>query len=151
MNNIACAFTGHRNVKSDFDYDKLNSEIIRLIEQENVTVFYDGMARGFDLIAAKFVIELKEKYDVKLIACIPCMGQENSYSPGEKEDYKYVLENSDEVKILSQNYYKGCMYKRNRFMVDNAEIVFAYLTENRGGTRYTVNYAIQSGKRLLLI
>ena len=151
MTEIACAFTGHRNVKSDFDYDKFKSEVINLIEEENVTVFYDGVARGFDLIAAKCVIELKEKYAVKLIACIPCKGQEKCYSPEEKEDYNYVLKNSDEIKILSQNYYSGCMYARNRYIVNNADIVLAYLTEHRGGTWYTVNYAVSSAKRLILL
>ena len=33
------------------------------------------------------------------------------------------------------------MHKRNRYLVDHSSICIAYLTENRGGTFYTANYA----------
>ena len=37
------------------------------------------------------------------------------------------------------------MHKRNRHLVDNSSICICYLTENSGGTFYTVNYAKKQG------
>ena len=33
------------------------------------------------------------------------------------------------------------MHKRNRHLVDNSSACIAYLTESKGGTAYTVDYA----------
>ena len=57
----SCAFTGHREVENDLDVKRLNQEIEALIKR-GVDTFYNGMARGFDLIAAKEVLKLKKKY-----------------------------------------------------------------------------------------
>lgn len=145
-----CAFTGHRNLKDDFDLGVLKETIEGTIN-DGVDTFYNGMARGFDLIAAKCVIELKEKYPhIKLIACVPCPKQEKYFSKKDKELYYEVLKNCDEVKLLSQGYYNGCMFVRNRYMVDNSSRVIAYNRED-GGTAYTVKYALDMLKEVYLI
>jgi hypothetical protein len=41
------------------------------------------------------------------------------------------------------------MKKRNKFMVDNVELVFCYLTKSLGGTYYTVKYAIENDKKII--
>ena len=56
----ACAFTGHRSLEKDFSEKKLKEEIERVISM-GVTDFYNGMAMGFDLIAAETVLSLKKK------------------------------------------------------------------------------------------
>lgn len=43
------------------------------------------------------------------------------------------------------------MFKRNRHLVDNSSICIAYLTEETGGTAYTVKYANQKGVRVINI
>jgi hypothetical protein len=37
------------------------------------------------------------------------------------------------------------MHKRNRHLVDNSSACIAYLTESKGGTAYTVDYAEKHG------
>lgn len=147
----SCAFTGHRRMRDDLDMQLLEKSIRYLIEECGVNVFYNGMARGFDLIAARTVIELKKTYRVRLIACIPCKGQERSYSAAEQAEYADILENCDEVRILSEQYYGGCMLRRDRYMVENADVILAYLREESGGTFYTVSYARQKEKHLMII
>lgn len=43
----------------------------------------------------------------------------------------------------------GYMHKRNRYLVDNSSVCVCYLTEDTGGTAYTVNYAIKSGLKVI--
>ncbi|MEE1047571.1 MAG: hypothetical protein U0M60_09120 [Clostridia bacterium] len=50
----------------------------------------------------------------------------------------------DEVYYFSEEYTPECMHKRNRFMVDNSTHCIFYMTHMRGGTAYTVRYALES-------
>ena len=43
------------------------------------------------------------------------------------------------------------MFERNRRMVDNCDVLLAYLENERGGTFYTVNYAKKKGKRIVFL
>lgn len=43
------------------------------------------------------------------------------------------------------------MHKRNRHLVDNSSACISYLTENKGGTFYTVNYAKSKGVEVINI
>lgn len=146
-----CAFTGHRNVGDDLDINAL-TELVQTLIDKGVDTFLDGMARGFDLIAAQVVVKLKEKNpQIKLIACVPCPNQEKYFSDEDKEIYYSVLEKCDEVKILSERYYKGCMHTRNRFMVDNSSKLIAYDRAEDGGTVYTVGYAGKRAKEIYVV
>ena len=135
----ACVFTGHRELGDDFSKKTLKKEVENLIK-EGVTTFYTGMARGFDLIAGETILDLKKKYDVKLIACIPYYGQEKNFIEKDKKRYADVLKKCDEKVLLSESYYKGCLLARNRYMADRSDCMIAYLRKEEGGTAYTLNY-----------
>ena len=51
--------------------------------------------------------------------------------------------------VLHEHYEEGCMFERNRRMVDECDLVFAYLYAKRGGTYYTVRYAEKKGKKII--
>ncbi|MDE5766100.1 MAG: DUF1273 domain-containing protein [Clostridia bacterium] len=146
-----CAFTGHREVEKDFDLSYLK-ECVQGIIDKGYDSFLCGMAWGFDLLAARTVLELKENNpQIKLIACVPCPGQEKSFPLSEKQKYGEILALCDEVRVLSDRYYKGCMYARDRYMVDNSDILFAYDRKHEGGTYYTITYAVESNKKIFVI
>ena len=135
-----CAFTGHRFLGKDFSEKKLKKEIERVISM-GVTDFYNGMAMGFDLLAAEIVLSLKKKYpQIRLICCVPFYGQEKYYSDEDKKRYVTVLKKADISLQLSDQYTKDCMHKRNRYMADWADILIAYCNKPTGGTAYTVEY-----------
>lgn len=135
-----CAFTGHRELERDFSQRKLKKEIEALINR-GVDTFYCGMALGFDLCAAETVLKIKKRTPfIKLIACIPCYGQEKHYSEKDKQRYVRILKEVDEQIVLSDVYFGGCMLARNRYMADKADILVAYLKKESGGTAYTVKY-----------
>lgn len=146
-----CAFTGHRNLEDNFDGTRLEEVITAFIE-EGYTTFLSGMAVGFDLLAAEIVLKLKKIFpDVKLIACVPCEGQSRYFAADKKEKYEKILQGCDEVKVLSDHYYNGCMQARDRYMVDNSSLLIAYKRVNEGGAYYTLKYALEQKKRICLV
>ena len=136
----SCAFTGHRELGGDISPRKLTFAVKKCVE-EGACVFYSGMAMGFDLLAAETVLRLKKKYpDIRLVACIPCYGQEKSFSQEDKKRYAAILKKADEQVLLSDHYFKGCMQSRDRYMADRADVLIAYCKKDKGGTAYTVGY-----------
>lgn len=144
-----CAFTGHRNLYGySFDrclLDRVNEHLIK----NGVDTFLCGMAVGFDTECAQSVLTLKEKYDVKLVACLPCANQSDTFSQKNKLIYNTILEKCDEVITLAPVYRSGCMHARDRYMVDNSDVLVCFLRKNFGGTFYTVHYAKKLGKKII--
>lgn len=146
-----CTFTGHRDlIYGDLNIELLDKTIQDLIN-EGYTTFNVGMAKGFDLVAARRVLNLKSKYDIKLIAYIPCSGQEKSYSEEDKKEYNNILDNCDDVIVLAPRFYRGCMNVRDRKMLELSSAVICYLRKESGGTYYTVKEAQKKNLKIFNI
>ncbi len=154
MKNRTCCFTGHRviDLKDISNIKKnLEQELIHFIEQ-GVVYFGCGGAIGFDMLAAQTIIKLKYRYNqIKLILILPCADQDKFWSEEEKAIYEIVKTQADKIRILSQTYYRGCMLKRNRHLVDNSGHCISYLRKDTGGTAYTVRYAQKCGIKVIKI
>ena len=119
---------------------------------EGYLYFGAGGALGFDTIAAQTVLKLKNKYpDIKLILVLPCKTQTRGWKDKDVAIYEDIKEKADKFVYTSENYDRGCMFKRNRHLVDNSSVCVAYLTEDKGGTAYTVDYARKNGLRIINI
>lgn len=159
--NKTCSFTGYRLKKlyeslGDFGLDELKAairaEVDELIE-EDFTTFQCGMALGADMMFADVVLDFKKKYpNVKLIAVIPCIGQEKAWNEKQQIKYRHILENASEVVYVSDlEYFDGCMQLRNRYLVDTCDLLLAVYDGKRGGTMQTVEYAKKSNKKTRII
>ena len=103
-----------------------------------MTRFYCGMALGFDMMAAEVVLSLKDKFpDIQLIAVVPFSGQSNRWTSSEQERYHRILAKTDKVVTLSENYFRGCLFRRNDYMLSHSCGVIAYYDASQGGTFYT--------------
>ena len=80
---------------------------------------------------------------------MPCADQSARYPYEMRRLYEELLEECDEKIVLHEHYEEGCMFERNRRMVDECDLVFAYLYAKRGGTYYTVRYAEKKGKKII--
>ena len=145
---MICAVTGHRKLFKDFDKNLLDKAVHGLI-RGGADKFLCGMAQGFDIEAAESVLFYKKQYDIKLVACIPCANQTDTFSSADRKRYENILTECDEVIILAPYYYNGCMFARNRYMIDNSDTLLCYLRSNRGGTYYTVRYAEKLGREII--
>lgn len=147
MKEKSCCFTGHRDV-SEKNLPVMLA-LHKAIEQkitQGYTVFCAGGALGFDTMAALAVLRLKRKYPkIRLHLYLPCKDQAKKWSSYNRGIYQYVIDNSDKVVYISENYTPYCMMERNRALVDNSSACIAYCTQAKGGTAYTVGYAMDNG------
>lgn len=148
--NVTCAFTGHRILDDSFSKDFLKQNVENLLDR-GYRVFLVGMALGFDTECFHVLEKLRRKISLKIIACIPCSEQPDTFGKTQKDEYFRMLKESDEQILVSPSYYNGCMQKRNRFMVDNSTVVVAFVRKNRGGAYSTVKYAEKQRKEIIKI
>ena len=150
-----CCFTGPRRPRLPMEGSELSAEIAALktnirsavidAYDEGFRFFMDGMADGFDLFAAEIVIELKKEFsDLSLVAVLPYSGAINRHSAALVKRMEKVLENSDAVISLSENYVPGCEHSRNKYMVDNSSRIIGYYNGLSGGTAHCWNYACEN-------
>ena len=142
--------SGHRDVERNFDKEKLKGIFIKLIEG-GVDTFLVGMAVGFDTICFHILEELKSEFNIRIIACIPCITQSYKFNILQKKEYERMLSVSDEKVYVSKEYTPYCMFKRNKFMVDNSTVLVCYLRKSSGGTYNTYNYAKKIDRTMILV
>ena len=152
--NETCCFTGHRIVRSE-DIDAINNNLKKVIAslyKSGMRRFISGGAIGFDTLASRAVLNAREEFpDIRLTLALPCRDQDRLWNAAQKAEYAEILGSADEVIYVSENYSPECMLKRNRYMVDRSSVVVVYIQYPRGGTVYTVNYALDSGLRVINI
>lgn len=156
-----CCVTGHRPKGFPWNYyDKdgeeqreylavLYKHTERLIDRYGYNYFITGCAIGADLDFAEACIELRDtKYPhIFIEGAIPCDGQDAKWSASDKQRYARVLAKLDKVHYVSHEFSMACYQKRNEYMVDRSEIVFAiWNTERKGGTWNTIEYAVKKMK-----
>lgn len=149
-----CCFTGHRKLplqKREEIIRKLEQALITLI-QSGIRYFGAGGARGFDTLAAQTVLKLRKEYPhIKLILVLPCLSQTRGWQNEDVKAYEAIKAAADKITYTSEKYTRGCMYKRNRYLADHSSVCVCvcYLTESKGGTAYTVNYAKKQGLKVI--
>ena len=139
-------FTGHRNIKITFSLiRKLYSKIKMLIEN-GCTDFYAGGALGWDTLCERIVLKLKKRYPfIKLHLVLPCLSEYQTlrWKESDKAVYNIILNSADTVEFTSENYYNGCMKKRNDRLVELSDCCLCYYNEKKfsSGTGQTVRMA----------
>ena len=144
MKDRTCCLTGHREIPPEGIpvITKALEDLLTFYIEQGYIYFGTGGAVGFDTIAAKTVLRLKQQYpEIKLILVLPCKEQTLYWSQHEIAEYEHIKQSADKIIYTSEHYYNGCMQKRNRHLVDNSSLCICYLTKPYGGTAYTVKYA----------
>lgn len=141
---FSCCFSGHRDLPGE-EVAALFAELlekIRFLYARGFRRFLSGGALGFDLLAARAVLDEKREHpDIRLHFALPCPDQAKHWNPADRALYERMVGLADEVTVVSPGYTLGCMQRRNRFLVDESDACIAYLTKLTGGTAYTVAYA----------
>lgn len=159
--NTAC-LTGHRPKSLPWGYNESKQTCVKFKEilkqillsviENGVITFLTGMAEGFDMIGAEIIIDLKKEFpNVKLVAVIPCIGQEFKWKLNQQERYKNILLHCDKKIILSKIYTPNCMNKRNLWMVQHSSVCIACWNGQPSGTANTVKFANQNACKVIVI
>lgn len=159
----AC-FTGPRPEKLMLRWDESHPELLRIKNElfktviqlatlEGYRLFFTGMARGIDLIAAEAVLTAKKTItDIELAAAIPYRQQRLHQSVYWQRRYDSILQKCDQVLILQENYTPFCFAQRNRYMVNqSSHLIAVYNGLSEGGTASTIRYAKKQGLNCTLI
>lgn len=159
MENLTCAFSGHRPEKLPWGADETDPRCVALkirMEQElrklceaGVRSYICGMARGTDQYFLEILCRLREEYPLKVTAAIPCLGQQKLWPREEQRKYLVALGKCDETRILEDAYSEGCMLRRNRYMVEHAQILMTVYDGSGGGTGATAAYARARGVKII--
>lgn len=153
--------TGHRPKSLPWGYDE-NNQVCINFKQElekifigaikyGIDTFLSGMAEGFDMISTEILIKLRNNYNIKVIAIVPCLGQELKWKPSQQTRYNELLTKCDDVYILSNHYTPSCMNIRNKFMVEHSSICIACWNGKPSGTGNTIKFAKENGNRIRII
>ena len=152
-----CCFTGHRPDKlpwgsreSDPRCLTLKRRLTQAVEgayTQGMRHFICGMARGTDLYFAEAVLALRLcRSGVTLEAARPCESQADAWPEAERHRYQAILDQCDLETLVQHHYDRGCMMRRNRYMVDrSSRIIAVYDGVPKGGTAQTLAYAMRRG------
>lgn len=144
MEGKVCSFSGHRQISKSHTETLpiLLSDTVDTLIDSGVKTFQSGGALGFDLLAAGLVLVKRAKNpDIRLKMVLPCRDQAARWPKKFQRAYENIISSADEVLYLGETYDQFCMQRRNRHLVDSADILLCYLTRSFGGTMSTVNYA----------
>lgn len=146
MNKVCCGF-GHRNVFENIS-DKLDQAIESAIQQ-GCEIFYTGAMGDFDSLFSSAVRTAKKNYPfINLICVKPYFTNDINTN----RDYYAAL--YDDIIIpdeLAGIHYKAAIKARNRWMIDNSDIVIVYTIRNYGGAYEALKYAIMIIKSIIQI
>ena len=138
---ITCVFAGHRQIFKANISEKVKEALEKLIENESRIVFLNGNMGRFDDVCAGAVRTLKKKYPEKEIRNCLVIAY---YSNRLNTEKSYLQSLYDEILFPEEvecTHYKAAITKRNRWMVDHADLVIAYIDHDYGGAYQTYRYA----------
>jgi uncharacterized phage-like protein YoqJ len=157
-----CCFTGHRPEKLPWGVREEDPRCVELKQrlrreaerayEDGFRHFITGMARGTDQYFAQIVLALKEDLPgITLEAAIPCEEQAARWKESERERYFDLVARCDLETVVQRHYDRGCMQRRNRYMVDRSARLIAAYDGLLGGTMYTIHYALRRGVEVVMV
>lgn len=158
----ACSFTGHRPDRLPSGWRQEASALSPLRRamdaaiggalEDGYRTFLCGMALGTDILAAELVLGRRERgQSLRLIAALPCPGQDSRWSREQQARYRRLLSRADGVQVLCDRYTPYCMAARNRWMVEHSARLIAVYDGGSGGTAGTVSLARRQGLEMVTI
>lgn len=163
MKSKTCCFSGHRPQYLPWGYDEkgirffffkcLLERKIKKAVRLGYVHFICGMAMGIDMLCAEIVLKLKKRNkNITLECALPCLNQTEKWDFLNIERYKIILNKSDKITYVSKcGYYKGCMQKRNLYMIQNSDILIAVFGGQSGGTKQTVELAKRYNLKIVIV
>ena len=131
----SCFFIGHREANESL-LPRLESEIDRLITEENVRCFFVGGYGGFDQIAATAVKKTKKQHpEIALILVLPYHPAERPIEKPPGYDGTYYPEG------LEKTPRPFAIVKANQIMVDTCDWLVCYVRHGASNSRNLLEYA----------
>lgn len=142
-------FIGHSSLPAELDLaEKMRKAILTNVPKNEKVSFYCGGYGDFDLLSAQVCRSLKPHFSrSELVYVTPYM------TPAQQKKIKYYME---------ENLYDAMVYppletvppryailRRNEWMVEQADLIFSYVTRPYGGAAKTLEFSKKKGKKII--
>ena len=143
-----CVFFGHRFVADPEVLEPQLKRVVRALINEGVDTFWLGGYGDFDKLAERVTKELKVEFPhIQRVLAL-------AYLPTNKEDYQYKNAFYDLMfypEGVEEAPKKFAITKRNRYMVENADVVVAWVNAETGGAALAIQHAQKLKKKVILL
>lgn len=147
-----CAFTGYRPQKMPFGFDETDPRCIDFKKRVQATIhtlydmgyrhFISGGALGMDMFAAEAVVELRKQHPEVILEMVsPFDDQATKWSPELRARHDWLFAQADITTATGHAYTRSAMFRRNHYLVDNADLLLAAFDGQPGGTAMTCELA----------
>ena len=151
-NTRRCAFTGFRPQKMPFGFDETDPRCIDFKKRVRATIqtlydigyrhFISGGALGMDMFAAEAVVELRKQHPEVILEMVsPFDDQAARWSPELRARHDRLFAQADIITATGHAYTRSAMFRRNHYLVDNADLLLAAYDGQSGGTAMTCELA----------
>lgn len=139
---MVCTFFGHKDTPKEIE-PAIRSTLIDLIENKNVNVFYVGNNGNFDIMVRRQLDDLSQTYPITYSVVL-------AYLPTEKNKYD-DLTNTIYPEGLETVPKRFAISWRNKWMIQQSDIVVTYVTHTYGGAVQFKEIAERAGKEVINI
>lgn len=140
------AFFGHRRIYNIREIEEKLVPILKeLILTKKYVEFYIGRNGDFDEFVASVIKRVQKQLDRDNNVMILTL-------PYTVKDIEYYADYYDEIVIpdaIGKAHPKAAITLRNRWMVDTADLVIAYIEHEEGGAYAAVKYAKKGNKKVI--
>lgn len=121
---MVCTFFGHKDTPKEIE-PTLRSTLIDLIENKNVNAFYVGNNGNFDTMVRHHLEDLSKTYPITYSVVL-------AYLPTEKNKYDNLTDTiyPEGLETVPKRF---AISWRNKWMIQQADIIVTYVTHNFGG------------------
>lgn len=140
---MTCCFFGHKDTPSTIA-PKLEMVLDDLIVNQGVESFIMGNQGYFDSMALSAVRKMKERYPQITYNVVL------AYMPREKEEWSvYKPEETMYPEGLESVHPRFAISSRNKWLVEESDIVVCYIAHDWGGAAQYVERASKKGKQVI--
>ena len=137
---MTVAFCGHAQISQSEKIEKWLYDVTQKLIEQGATTFYLGGYGAFDSLAASVLREQKKRYSqIELVLVLAYLNTGRDTSGYDSTVYP-PLETVPRRFAISH---------RNRWMVESADVVVAYVLHDRGGAATTLRCAKQKKKQII--
>ena len=144
-----CCFLGHRDLPSWEEQKvltRLRYHLFRL-SGDGVLYFGVGGAQGFDMVAAEYMLNLRDrdKNRIRIISVLPYPEYRAEWPEADFRRQEEILRRSDKVVYACPEKAEDAWRIRSRKLVDGSAYCVSYCHRLTGGTADAVRYAMSRG------
>ena len=146
MNVFTVSLFGHREVSDLILLEKRLIPLLKnILDEQQYTSFLIGRNGEFDTHSASIIKQIgknieKESYDINLV--LP-------YRVADIDCYEKYYDSIIIPDTLHKVHFKAAITLRNKWMIENSDLIIAYVEHNTGGAYNALKYAKKLGKTVI--